>query len=272
MEYFQSSILALIQGITEFLPISSSGHLVLVPYIFNWDYRGLSFDVALHFGTVIAIIAFFWKDWLAVSKNAFGFKKLKADSQKPKATNLPANLLWQIIIASIPAAIVGFLINGYIESSLQSPLLIAVNLIFFGLLLWLSDKISKKSRQLSAISYKLSFAVGLMQSIALIPGVSRSGITMTGARFAGLGREDSARFSFLLGTPAMIGAALFESIKFDFSSINPSFILAIIVSAITGFLAIKYLIEYLKRGNFAVFAIYRIVLAVIVLLFYFLIH
>ncbi len=271
LEVFRSLIIGAVQGITEFLPISSSGHLVLVPYIFNWDYRGLSFDIALHFGTVIAIVAYFWKDWMAIITQGVGIRNrglgLGRDP-RPKTqdlNNYPPNLLWQIIVATIPAAIIGYLISGYVESTFHSPILLASNLIIFGVILYLVDKFAKKSSQISQISYKQSFIVGLTQCLALVPGVSRSGITMIASRSLGLDRENAARFSFLLGTPAMIGAFVFDIKDLPLSEINMPFLLGVISSTVFGFLAIKYLLEYLKRGNFSVFMWYRIALAIIVI-------
>ena len=280
MEYIQSIIFAVVQGITEFLPISSSGHLVLTPYIFGWDYKGLGFDVALHFGTLIAIIVFFWKDIIEIVKNALpGTKSELRDSK------FPSNLLWQILLATIPAGIVGFLISDLVEKYLHTPVLIAINLAVFGILLWISDVYSSRSerskesrdpsikpqddKSLSIISFRSSFLIGLFQAIALMPGVSRSGITITAGRFLGLSRENATRFSFLLGIPAMIGATLLEATKMNISQVDPPFLLAIVFSAIVGFFAIKYLIEYLKRGTLAIFAVYRIILALVVLVVYY---
>ncbi|MFA4995874.1 MAG: undecaprenyl-diphosphatase UppP [Patescibacteria group bacterium] len=265
IEVYRSLIIGAVQGVTEFLPISSSAHLVLVPYIFNWDYKGLSFDIALHFGTVIAIVAYFWKDWMVLIKSAASSRQ-PADSDPAK---YPKNLLWQIIIATIPTAIIGYLISDYVESTFHSPILLASNLVIFGIILYLVDLFTKTSSQISNIGYKQTFTVGLAQCLALIPGVSRSGITMIASRSLGLDRENAARFSFLLGTPAMIGAFIFDIKDLPLSSINLPFILGVISSTFFGFLTIKYLLQYLKRGNFSVFMWYRILLAGIVLAIYF---
>jgi len=267
LEILQTLIIGAIQGVTEFLPVSSSAHLVLTPYIFGWGYKGLDFDVALHFGTVIAIVCYFWKDWMIIIKSAVGSRQSAEDdlaNSKQQTANYPKNLLWQIIIATIPAGIAGFLINDYVESNLHSPILLASNLVIFGIILYLVDRLVKKSNKLETIGFKQSFFVGLAQSLALIPGISRSGITMIASRSLGLKRESAARFSFLLGTPAMIGAFLFELKDLTLSDVRMPFILGIISSTIFGFLAIKYLLEYLKRGSFSVFMWYRIALAIIV--------
>lgn len=266
MDFIQSIVLGAVQGITEFLPISSSAHLVLVPWIFGWDYQGLGFDTALHFGTVIAIVAFFWKDWLNIIFRAF-----KPRSYKLEARSFPPNLLWQILAASIPAAIAGYFLSNYVENYLHSPILLAINLIVFGILLWLVDIAVKKSKlTINSIKWGQSLIVGLAQVLSLVPGVSRSGITMTAGRGLGLSREDSARFSFLLSTPAIIGAFLFEAKNFNWANLAPPFWLAIIVTTIVGFLTIKYLLQYLKKGSFLVFTVYRVILAVIIILLFYL--
>jgi undecaprenyl-diphosphatase len=250
-----------VQGIAEFLPISSSAHLVIFPYIFNWQYAGLQFDVALHFGTMLAIVIFFWSDWLKIVSNAF--RKKGAIGEYPK------NMLWQILVATIPAGIVGFLIKDHVEAYFHSPVLLSINLIVFGFLLWIVDKKSKSNQDVSKISYLKSFLVGLAQSLALIPGVSRSGITIIASRGIGLERESAAKFAFLLGTPAMIGAFLLEFKDVNFSTLLFPFWLGVIVSAVAGFFAIKFLLNYLKKSDFSIFLWYRILIAIIVLSLFF---
>jgi undecaprenyl-diphosphatase len=322
MEYIQSIILGTIQGITEFLPISSSGHLVLTPYIFGWDYRGLSFDVALHLGTLLAIVIYFRNDIVLIVKNschsvldtesrndgilnrsldfARDDKSVQNDNPKklrspdalsgiptpadrrgydlkpgslpkgdPPLGGYPKNFLWQILVATIPAIIVGFFLSDIVDRYLHSPLLIAANLAIFGLLLWLSDRYSKKaSEALEAISYRSSLVIGLFQAIALMPGVSRSGITMTAGRLLGYSKETAAKLSFIIGIPATAGAFAYEALKLSRSDINLANLLAILITTVVGFLTIKYLLQYLKRGSFAVFTVYRLLLALVVVMFY----
>ena len=253
-------MLGAVQGITEFVPVSSSAHLVLFPYLFDWDYNGLSFDVALHFGTFLAIIAYFWRDWSNIFKNAF--------SKSPAKGAYPKNTLWQIAVASVPAFIVGYFLEPYVEKYLHSPLLLITNLTVFGLFLWATEFVSHNMLKNSKIKYSQSFIIGCAQAIALIPGVSRSGITMTAAKLIGFSKENAARFSFILGTPAVFGAFVYHIPTLNLAHVTLSFWAGVISSTIFGFLAIKYLIQYLKKGSFAVFAMYRFLLAVIVLLFY----
>lgn len=267
MEIIRSIIIGGIQGISEFLPISSSGHLVLIPYIFKWDYNGLSFDVALHFGTVIAMLVYFWSDWMEILRGAFN-KSKKIDSKYPKG------LLWQIILATIPAAIVGFLFNDYIDKTFHSNsslgmLVIAFNLAFFGLILWFIDSKSKKTLEIKNVTFANSFMVGLAQTLALMPGVSRSGITITTSRALGLNRESAARFSFLLATPAMVGAFLLKFKDIGANDLNPIFIVGVISSTIFSFLAIRFLLNYLKKSDFSIFVWYRILLAIAIFGIYF---
>ena len=268
MEIIRSFIIGGVQGISEFLPISSSGHLVLIPYIFKWDYNGLSFDVALHFGTVIALVAYFWRDWMRIIKLGFGGKEL--EDKSTENIQYPKNLLWQIIVASVPAAIVGVLANDFIDRAFHSSsslgmLVIAINLALFGVILWFVDQRSKKSTKIKDITYKESIWVGLAQSLALIPGVSRSGITITTSRALGLNRESAARFSFLLATPAMVGAFILKFKDISANDMNPVFIVGVISSTIFSFLAIRFLLNYLKKSDFSVFVWYRIVLAISIL-------
>lgn len=257
---FQSIIYGLIQGITEFLPISSTAHLILLPYFFNWQDPGLTFDVFLHLGTLAAIISFFAKDWLGIFKE----KKYK--------------LLTLIIIACIPAAILGYIFEGKIETSLRSPLLIAFTLAVFGLIIYLADRLMKHTKKLKKMSYGESILIGFGQSLALIPGISRSGATMAAGIALGFKRQTAAKFSFLIATPIMLGATIFRfkdllstpaANWFNGFSVFAALI-GFLAALISGYLSIKYLLKYLKRGNLTPFVIYRIVLAIIILIVYFL--
>jgi len=262
---FHAILLGALQGLTEFLPISSSGHLVLVPYIFNWNYQGIAFDVALHAGTAIAIVLFFWQDWISIIRKAL-FKNAKVTDQN--VARYPDNLLWQIIVAAVPAGIIGMLIAKIVESTLHSVLLIAFNLVFFGLLLWYIDRKAKSDLKPQELTYGKSLLIGLSQSIALIPGVSRSGITLTACRWIGLEREEAARFSFLLATPTIVGAFIIKLPSIIGESLGASFWFGILASTIFGILAIKFLLNYLKKSDLSLFLWYRLVLALLVVAFY----
>lgn len=266
MEIIQSIILGALQGLTEFLPISSSGHLVLVPYFFKWNYQGVAFDVALHAGTVAALLVYFWKDWLIIIKNAFTKKTNDAalDSEK-----YPNNLLWQIAVASIPAGILGLFIDKYVEKVFHSVLLLAFNFAFFGWLLWYADKKAKTNLAPAGLTYKKSFLVGIFQALALIPGVSRSGITITASRLIGLKRDAAARFSFLIATPAIVGALLVKLPDILKEEVALSFWLGVLAAALFGLAAIKFLLVYLKKSDFSIFLWYRLAIALLILIVYF---
>jgi len=260
IDIIHSIILGAVQGLTEFLPISSSGHLVLIPAIFGWQYQGVSFDVALHAGTALALIIFFWRDWVNIIKLAVSSKRSAVSG------NYPSNILWQILVATIPAGILGLLIDKYMENNIHSLLFIAFNFAFFGFLLWFVDRRAKNDLEPGKLTYKKSFLIGLSQSVALIPGVSRSGITLTASRWLGLSREDAARFSFILSTPVIIGAFLVKLPSMAGEDMHLSFWLGILTATIFGLLAIKFLLNYLKKSDFSVFLWYRLAVAAFVIL------
>jgi len=277
MNFLHAIILGIIQGVGEFLPISSSGHLVVIPYIFGWDYQGLNFDVALHFGTVLALITFFWKDWMSIISNAISTDDACLPDRQGRrlpagqagTTDYPNNLLWVILITSIPAAIAGYFLKDLAEHALRNSLLVAIFLAFFGIILWLADAGDIGKKKISEIGYIRGFTIGIAQAMALFPGVSRSGVTTTAGMFFGLDRKSATRFSFLMATPVMIGAFLLTLRDFQFSIINFAFIIAVATSAICGFLSIKFLLKFLERHGFAGFAIYRIALTILIVILYF---
>lgn len=254
MELYQAIILGIVQGLTELLPISSSAHLTLIPQIFNWTVTE-SFDVALHFGTLLAIGIFFFKDWIALLKG--GYRKVfkKEDSTEGR-------MLFYIIIATIPGGVIGFILDKFASDILSKPLIIATALIIMGIILYFVDKHSKSEYEYKDLTLKQTFLVGLSQALAFIPGVSRSGITMTTGRLLGITREAAAKFSFMLSAPIVLGASLYKFLDFQFSV---EAIAGIIVSFLVGLAVIKFLLEYLKNKSFKVFAIYRIVVGLLVI-------
>lgn len=269
MDIIQSIILGVIQGLTELLPISSSAHLNLFPWLFNWGDIGESFDVALHIGTLLAIVVFFFKDWIQLIKG--GYKQAVK-----KEKTVEGKMFWYIVIATIPAGILslildkvsGKIIEGLagkfrVEEIAVEMVLIAIALIVMGILLYIVDKKSKATVKYEKITLKQSVLIGMSQAIAAaFPGVSRSGITMTVARKFKIDRESAAKFSFLLSTPIVAAAALYEMKHFVF---DLSFFIGVLTSFIVGMLVIKYLLNYLKKGSFKGFAIYRVVLGIIIL-------
>lgn len=261
METIQSVILGLAQGLGEFLPISSSGHLVILPWLFNFKDPGLAFDVALHWGTLIAVLAYFWKDWLRIVKSLF-------NNQKTDSVKQDRRLLGLIIIASIPGALFGYLLDDWAETSFRAPLLIAATLVGMGLILGWSDRIGKKKRNFNEISLTDSILIGISQAIAIIPGVSRSGATISMALFRNINREAAARFSFLLSTPIIFGAGLIKVPDLLQEGISAGVVIGALIAAISGFLSIKYLLRYIQTKNYRPFVWYRILLALVIVVVY----
>lgn len=255
---FQAIILGIVQGLGEFLPISSSAHLVLVPWLAGWKYAGLTFDVALHVGTLLAVILFFWRDWLV----------LIGDGLRGKRT-VEGKLFWFLVLGTIPGGIGGYLLEDYAETIFRHPLLIGVLLMIMGVILHLADTRSRSVVRLEEVGLRESLLIGVSQTLAIIPGVSRSGITMTAGRILGLTRETSARFSFLLSTPIIAGAGLKKLTEVSPGEINAAFLVGVAVSAVVGFLAIKFLISYLSRHSYSVFVWYRLLAGALVIIIYF---
>ena len=269
MEVLQSIILGIIQGITEFLPISSSGHLILIPNIFGWQDQGLAFDVALHWGTLIAVVVYFRKDWMKILKESYLLNKI-LDIKYPISNiqYLKSDLLFIIIVATIPGIIAGLLLNTYAETIFRNPLIISATLFLGAVLLFYSDKIGKKKSDLTNLTLQMGIIVGLFQALAIIPGVSRSGITITAALLLGLKRTDSARFSFLLSTPIILGAGVKEFPSLLESGLNITVLIGVLFSALGGYLTIKYMLRYLKNRSYNIFVGYRVVLAIIIIILF----
>lgn len=257
MSLLEAIVLGLVQGLGEFLPISSSAHLVLVPWIFNWNDPGLTFDIALHIGTLFAVVIYFWRDWLNLI--SAGLKGVSTQDGR---------LFWYLVIATIPGAIIGFLLEDIAETVFRAPLLIAIMLIIMGIFLVWADKRGRKEIKLDRIDLKTSFIIGLSQALAIIPGVSRSGITMTTGLLLGMTREDTARFSFLLSTPIILGAGLVKTpqILANPAMINTNFIIGMLVAAVVGLLSIGFLLRYVQTKDFRPFAWYRFALGALVIL------
>ncbi len=256
MNLFESVILGLVQGLGEFLPISSSAHLVLVPWLFNWTDPGLTFDIALHLGTLVAVVLYFWRDWLNLLLKGFTDRK-----------SVEGRLFWYLVAATIPGGLIGLLLEHKAETTFRNPLLIAFMLIILGIILYLADRKSHKNIDLRAITFKTSLLIGISQALAIIPGVSRSGITMTVGLILGLTREGAARFSFLLSAPIILGAALVKlpQIAANPSMVTGSFVVGMVVSCLTGVASIGFLLRYVQTKTFLPFVWYRFALGVIVI-------
>jgi undecaprenyl-diphosphatase len=267
MELLQAFILGMVQGLGEFLPISSSGHLIIVHWLFGTEKGSLGFDLALHWGTLLAVVVYFRNDIVLIIR---GFWHSLFKSSRDMQNNIYQKLSWLIIVASIPGAIVGKVLEEKAEDTFRNPLLVAINLAVFGIVLLVVDTLGKKQKNLDRITWKDSLVVGFSQALAIIPGVSRSGATMAGGLGLGFKRADAARFSFLMSIPIIFGAGLLKAGDFTKGTSVPEVVVGFLSAAIFGFLSIKFLLQYLARHDFKVFVWYRLVAAAIILGIYFL--
>jgi len=258
MTILQAIVYGIVQGITEFLPVSSTAHLVLVPWLFGWEDPGAAFDVALHLGTAAAVIIYFYKDWLRL---------ISAGLTRPKS--IDGKLFWLIVLATIPGALFGVVLSKYLEN-FRNLALIGVMLIIMGIVLYEADKIGKKNHNLKDMSPKRSIIIGLSQVFAIIPGVSRSGVTLSAGRLMGMDRESIAKFTFLMSTPIILGDGLYHAKNLLHTHIESApFFTALLVSAVVGMLCINFLLNYLKKKGLGIFALYRLVLGTLIIVIYF---
>jgi undecaprenyl-diphosphatase len=268
MDLLRAAILGIVQGLTEFLPVSSSGHLILVPALFRWPDQGLAFDVGLHVGTLLALLVYFWRDWLRMFASGLG--DLRRHQLHMGAYQPESRLLWLIALGSVPAAVVGLFFNHWIEDNVRQAWLVAITLAGMGTAMLIADRLGRKERQMEGVAgvgVVDALLIGVAQACALIPGVSRSGATMTMALGRGFRRDDAARFAFLLGTPAFVGAAALKARDLsgqsgrEFAELGIGFTL----SAVVGFAAIHLLLRYLRTRSLVPFVTYRYGVAVITL-------
>jgi undecaprenyl-diphosphatase len=278
---YQAVVLAIIQGLAEFIPVSSSGHLIIARRLLGWNELSpaheLTFDVALHFGTLLSVLFYFRRTWFQIIRAAFGGKVVRFSEASGTDQNLTVEeqreeclLLWFLAIATIPGAIAGKLLEHSAEDYFREHIyLIATALIVVALLMWWGEKVSQLTKPLTRISLADSFIVGCAQATALIPGVSRSGSTITAGLFRNMTREAAVRFSFLLSTPIIAGAALLKAHELKKEGLpagmHMPFLVGVLVSAIVGYAAITWLIRYLQSNSLRVFIVYRIVVGVIVI-------
>lgn len=274
IEIYQAIILGIVQGATEFLPISSTGHLRLIPRLFGWNDAGLAFDVALHAGTLLAVISYFWRDWIDVMRPVVNSALRKPHAASP---HFGRNLFWGIVIGCIPAGVFGLLLKDTIDRFEQSPsldtqvmVIVASMLIVVGIVMYACDKYgSKKKKKLAQMSFMDWIFIGLAQAAALVPGVSRSGATISAGLFRGMDRDAAARFSFLLSTPIILVATLAHIPEIMHEGIPHdqlmAFIAGVISSAIVGYIAIRFLLGYLRKHSVNVFVWYRLALGIFIL-------
>jgi undecaprenyl-diphosphatase len=265
MPIYQAVVLAIVQALTEFLPISSTAHLVLIPWLFGWKDGGLTFDVALHAGTLVAVIIYFFRDWVQIIGQAFG---LNIGSDPDLRQN--RNLLWLLAAGSIPIGIVGYLFDKQADTTWRQPYVIGTMLILVGIVMWIAERRRIGSKSMSTIQLNDGIAVGLAQAVSVIPGTSRSGATISAGLFRNMNRETAARFSFLLSTPA-IGAAVLKK-GWDIhkeggipADMKAPIVVGIIVSGLLGAIVIAFFLRYLRRSSLMPFVYYRIVFGIIVI-------
>jgi undecaprenyl-diphosphatase len=275
----KSAVLGIIQGITEFVPISSSGHLILASKLFGWhdswlpgtttgttvNTTALAFTVALHIGTLLALLIYFNREWIRLIEGFF-----TAFSRKPSNWSKNERLAWMLVLATIPAGVVGALWGDTIEGHLGTPFWIAICLILVSFVMLAAQMLGSKSRDISRLKGRDAITVGGAQILALAPGVSRSGITISGGLFSGLDFEAAARFAFLIAAPIMVGTGLVEGVKLVKHGLPPHFLQiflpGFVTSAVVGFIAVRFMLKYLQRGTLTPFIVYRFAVAAVVLI------
>jgi undecaprenyl-diphosphatase len=267
---WQALVLGVVQGATELMPISSSGHLILVPWAAGWEYLqehpdfNKTFDVALHLGTLVAVVLYFWRDIVRLVRawlRTLARRRVETSDER---------VAWYVAVATVPAALAGAAAESFIEDKLGDPWQIAILLAVFGVLLWLADR-TATTRRIESIGWKGAVGIGLAQCLALIPGVSRSGVTITAGRFLRLDRDSAARLSFLLLIPIVFGASVLKGVKdVALDGLPPGsagpFVIGMLASAVVGLVAIWVLLGYVRRHTYTVFVVYRLVLAAVILL------
>jgi undecaprenyl-diphosphatase len=265
MPLLQVIVLAVVQGLTEFLPISSTAHLYLTSWLFGWQLEGLDFDIALHIGTLLAVLLYFARDWTQIVAQGFGIR-MRGDEEL-KHNHM---LLWLLAIGSIPVGVAGLVFNKQAETTWRSPFIMGGMLIAVGVLMYLAENAGRQQRDLSSVNLPDAVTIGVAQALAVVPGTSRSGITISAGLFRNLTRESAARFSFLLSTPAIAAAAakaLYDMHKKGglHGLMHTDFLVGVAVSTITGCLVISWFLHYLRRGGLRPFVYYRIIFGIIVI-------
>ena len=268
MNLIQSIILGIVQGLTEFLPISSSAHLVIVPYLLNWALdpeKAFVFNVLIQLGTLVAVIIYFWSDLISIFKSVIEGIKAKTPLKETESC-----LGWYIVLGTIPAGFAGLLLKDRVEAAFNSPVLTAILLLGTAILLILAEFFAKKQKDLDKLTWLDSLVIGIFQAMAIFPGISRSGATISGALFKGYTREAAARFSFLLSIPIMLAAGLLSVLDLVqaefFIDFLPILIIGFVIAGVIGYLSIRWLLNYVKKNTFYGFAVYCVVISAVTLI------
>lgn len=267
----QALVMGLVQGLTEFLPISSSGHLIIVPALAGWKdpfIDSLEFSVMLHMGTLLALLVYFWRDWLVLIPAFF-----MAIRDRSLADDPLRRLAWLLAVTTVPAMIVGVLFNDFIEANVREPGLVAILLVVGAIIIWIADRWGGQDRGMESLTFPEAFGVGAAQALALFPGISRSGISISAARFLGLDRESAARFSFLMSAPIIAGAGAWETLKLIRGQGSVAVEIAplavgMLTALVAGLAAIHLLLRWVSHHPLTIFVVYRLVLAAIVVVWF----
>jgi undecaprenyl-diphosphatase len=267
----QAAIMGIVQGLTEFLPISSSGHLIVVPYLFGWTdtfINSLAFSVMLHMGTLVALLVYFREDWLNLVPAGFAAIRDRSFAGDPHR-----RLAWLIVITTIPAIILAPILNDTIETAVRSAGVVAITLLIGAAIMWLADRQGRQDRNMDGLTFPRALIIGVAQAIALVPGISRSGISISTGLFVGLDRESAARFSFLMATPITAAAGLYEVVRLVRGEAGAEMqvvplVVGMVAALVSGLIAIHFLLRDLRTNSLAVFVAYRVVLAAIVVVFF----
>jgi undecaprenyl-diphosphatase len=265
----QALIMGIVQGFTEFLPVSSSGHLVVLPFLFGWDdpfINSLAFSVMLHLGTLAALLVYFRADWLRIIPAGVAAIRDRSFRGEPDR-----RLAWLLVAATIPAALAGLLLGDVIEATARAPQIVALTLVAGAILLWVADHFGRRDLGVDDVTFPISIGVGAAQALALIPGISRSGASISAGRLAGLDRPAAARFAFLMATPITAGAVLFEARKLVTGEAGVTvdavpLVVGLVASLVAGLLAIRFMLAYLRTRSLDVFVAYRLVVAAVVII------
>ena len=265
---FQALVMGIVQGLTEFLPVSSSGHLVIVPHLLGWTdpfITSLAFSVMLHLGTLVALLVYFRSDWLAIVPA--GFAALR---QRSLAGDPNRRLAWLLVVATIPAVIAGPILNDRLEATVRTAEDVAIALVIGAAILWLADQVGRKTDGIERVTFPLALVIGLAQLLALVPGISRAGMTISAGLFAGLTREAAARFGFLMATPIIAGAGLFEARKLISGEAGVAIqvgplVVGMVAAVVAGLAAIYLMLRYVRSRSYGIFVVERLAIAAIVL-------
>ena len=264
----QALVMGIVQGLTEFLPVSSSGHLVIVPHLLGWTdpfITSLAFSVMLHLGTLVALLVYFWKDWLAIVPAGLATVRDRSFRGDPNR-----RLAWLLVVATIPALIAGPILNDRLEAAVRTAEDVAIALVVGAAILWLADQVGRRTTEMERVSFPLALGIGVAQAFALVPGISRAGVSISAGLFAGLTREAAARFSFLMATPVIAGAGIFEARNLLTGEAGVAvqlgpLVVGMVAALVSGLIAITFMLRFVRSHSYLIFVVERLFVAALVL-------